>query len=225
VTTVRILSSIAMACWLAATANAQSDACDANAGPPSADFEHYAAQQWPLEAERAKGNRQNVSRVANRLRLALEKGDTVELADCPRGDTAHVYLYEHFDETGRFYVVRRPAFRDFSYTLVMRATGKQVTVYGTPIWSQDKARFLTVACSWLPPRGALTVHAPASGGIATDAEIPLPTCLDETESCSARWDNPSWIAVTCTRTDGSSRRGSEFVVLRGSDGVWKTFGR
>ena len=79
-TIVRILSSIAMACWLAATANAQSDACDANAGPPSADFEHYAAQQWPLEAERAKGNRQNVSRVANRLRLALEKGDTVELA-------------------------------------------------------------------------------------------------------------------------------------------------
>ena len=95
----------------------------------------------------------------------------------------------------------------------------------TGIMVDIQARFLTVACSWLPPRGALTVHAPASGGIATDAEIPLPTCLDETESCSARWDNPSWIAVTCTRTDGSSRRGSEFVVLRGSDGVWKTFGR
>jgi len=107
----------------------------------------------------------------------------------------------------------------------MRSTGKQVTVYGTPIWSSDKARFLTVACSWLPPRGSLTIHAPASGGIATEAEVPLRTCLDETESCSARWDNPSWIAVTCTRTDGSSRRGSEFVVMRASDGVWKQFGR
>jgi hypothetical protein len=77
----------------------------------------------------------------------------------------------------------------------------------------------------MPPRGTLTVHALASGGIATEAEIPLRTCLDETETCSARWDNPSWIAVTCTRTDGSSRRGSEFVVLKGADGAWKTFGR
>ena len=66
---------------------------------------------------------------------------------------------------------------------------------------------------------------PPPRGIATAAEIPLPTCLDESESCSARWDNPSWIAVTCTRTDGSSRKGSELVVLKSSDGTWKKFGR
>jgi hypothetical protein len=205
-------------------ARAQSDTCDLAAGPPSADFEHYAAEQWPREAKRFGSNRQNVTREGERLRLKLEKGDA-QLADCPRGADAHVFLYEDYDETGRFYVVRRPAYRDFSYILVMRSTGKQYTVYGTPIWSQDKARFVTVACSWLPPRGTLTVHAPASGGIATEAEIPLKTCLDETETCSARWDNPSWIAVTCTRTDGSSRKGSEFVVMKGADGAWKTFGR
>jgi|tagenome__1003787_1003787.scaffolds.fasta_scaffold20847821_2 hypothetical protein len=226
---VRPLPAVALLCallWaLAGAARAQSDTCDLQAGPPSPDFEHYAAKQWPGEAERAKANRQNVSRDGERLRLKLEKGGPVEMADCPRGEDAHVFLYEDYDETGRFYVVRRPAFRDFSYTLVMRATGKQYTVYGTPIWSQDKARFVTVACSWMPPRGTLTVHALASGGIATEAEIPLRTCLDETETCSARWDNPSWIAVTCTRTDGSSRRGSEFVVLKGADGAWKTFGR
>lgn len=215
---------MAVACSLAGAARAQSDACDLQAGPPSPDFERYASKEWPHEAERARGNRQNVSRKADRLRLALANG-VAELVDCPRGEEAHVFLYEDYDQTGGFYVVRRPAFRDFSYTLVMRATGRQYTVYGTPIWSQDKARFVTMACSWLPPRGTLTVHAPASGGIATEAAIPLPTCLDETETCSARWDNPSWIAVTCTRSDGSSRKGSEFVVLRGSDGVWKTFGR
>jgi hypothetical protein len=225
VTILRILSAIAVICSLAAAARAQTDACDIKIGPPIPDFENYAANQWPQEAERFRSNRQNVSREGDRLRLTLEKGDTVELADCPRGDTAHVYLYEHYDESGRFYVVRRPAYKDFSYTLVMKASGKHYTVYGTPIWTQDKSRFLTVACSWLPPRGMLTVHAPASGGIATEAEIELRTCFDETETCSARWDNPSWIAVTCTRTDGSSRRGTEFVVLRGSDGVWKTFGR
>ena len=48
--------------------------------------------------------------------------------------------------------MRRPAYRDFAYTLVMRSTGKQYTVYGTPIWSQDKARFVTIACSWLALR-------------------------------------------------------------------------
>jgi hypothetical protein len=224
VTIARILSTIAAACSLAGAAGAQTDACDGQAGPPSPEFELYAAKQWPQEAARFKSNGQNVSREAGRLRLKLENG-SVELADCPHGDTAHVHLYEHYDEAGRFYVVRRPAFKDFSYTLVMWATGKHYTVYGTPIWSQDKVRFLTVACSWLPPRGSLTIQALAGGGIATEAEIALPTCLDESESCSARWDNSSWIAVTCTRTDGSSRRGSEFVVLKGNDGVWKKFGR
>ena len=222
----RLAAALAIAVALPAiSARAQPEACDATAAPPSADFEHYAAEQWPREAERFKANRENVARETDRLRLKLENGATVELADCPHGDTAYLYLYEHFDEAGRFYVVRRPAFKDFSYTLVMRATGKQYTTYGTPIWTQDKSRFLTVACSWLPPRGVLTIHAPGSGGIVTAAEIPLPTCLDESESCTARWDNPSWIAVTCTRTDGSSRRGSEFVVMRTSDGVWKQFGR
>lgn len=221
----RLLSTLAAACSLATVAHAQTDGCDAKAGPLSPDFEHYASEQWPQEAERFRRNRENVSREGDRLLLKLEKGDTVALADCPHGETAHVFLYEHYDEAGRFYVVRQPAFRDFSYMLVMRATGKQYTVYGTPIWTQDKARFLTVACSWLPPRGALTVHAPASGGIATETEIPLRTCLDETETCTARWDNPSWIAVTCTRSDGASRKGSEFVVLKGADGTWKTFGR
>jgi hypothetical protein len=224
VTLVRILSAL-VACALAGTSLAQSESCDATAGPPSADFEHYAAEQRPKEAERARNERQDVSREDDRLRLRLEKGDRVELADCPRGIAAHLYLYEQYDPTGRFYVVRRPAFKDFSYLLVMKATGKQYTVYGTPVWSQDRTRFLTVACSWVPPRGSLTIHAPASGGIATEAEIPLRTCLEETETCTARWDNPSWIAVTCTRSDGSSRRGSEFVVLKASDGAWKTFGR
>ena len=223
-TIVRILSTIAATCSLAGASGAQTNACDVQAGPPSPEFELYAAKQWPQEAERFRSNGQNVSREAGRLRLKLENG-SAELADCPHGDTAHIHLYEHYDEVGRFYVVRRPAFRDFSYTLVMQATGKQYTVYGTPIWSQDKTRFLTIACSWLPPRGSLTIHAPTSDGIVPEAEIELRTCLDESESCSARWDNPSWIAVTCTRTDGSSRKGSEFVLLHGKDGGWKKFGR
>jgi hypothetical protein len=225
VTIVRLLSTLVVACSLAGAARAQTEACDTTSGPPSPDFELYANEQWPQEAARFKGNAQLVSRDGGRLRLKLENGSVVELVDCPHGIAAHMYLYEHYDEPGRFFVIRQPAFKDFSYTLVMSSTGKSITVYGTPIWAQDKSRFLTVACSWLPPRGTLTIHMPTNGDIVATAEIPLPTCLNETETCSARWDNPSWIAVTCVPSDGSSRRGSEFVVLRGSDGIWKTFGR
>ena len=222
----RFSSMVIAGCLLATpAAHAQTETCDTSAGPPSREFELYATEQWPKEAVRFKGDAGNVSRNGERLRLKLENGGTAELADCRHGITAHAYLYERYDEAGRFYVVRRPAYRDFSYTLVMRAGGKQYRVYGMPVWTQDKARFLTVACSWIPPRGTLTIHSSAKGELATEAEVPLPTCLDETETCTARWDNPSWIAVTCTRADGSSRRGSEFVVMKVSDGVWKTFGR
>ena len=226
-TIARILPTLAVVCALAGAASAQTDACDTRSGPPSPDFELYTTEQRPQEAARFKGNAPLVSRDGSRLRLKLDDGSTVELVDCPHGITAHLYLYEHYDETGHFFVVRRPAFKDFSYTLVTSTTGKSITVYSTPIWAQDRSRFMTIACSWLPPRGTLTIHRRAGGAITTEAEIPLPTCLDETESCSARWDNASWIAVTCTPTDGSSRRGSEFVVMRGSgsDSAWKTFGR
>jgi hypothetical protein len=226
----RLLLAILGICLMSAAAGAQPvgdrpEICDTGAGPPSQEFELYATEQWPKEAVRFKGDAGNVSRDGERLRLKLENGGTVELADCRRGIAAHAYLYEQYDEAGHFYVVRRPAYRDFSYTLVMRASGKQYRVYGTPVWTFDKKRFLTVACSWIPPRGTLTIQAPVNGELETEAEVSLPTCLDETETCAARWDNPSWIAVTCTRADGSSRRGSEFVVMKASDGAWKTFGR
>ena len=221
----QVLSTISLVCALAGSARAQTETCDTGAGPPSQEFELYATEQWPKEAARFKADAANVSRDGERLRLKLETGGTAELADCRHGIMAHAYLFEQYDEAGRFYVVRRPAYRDFSYTLVMRASGKQYRTYGTPVWTSDKKRFLTVACSWIPPRGTLTIQAPANGELATEAEVPMPTCLDETETCAARWDNPSWIAVTCTRADGSSRKGSEFVVMKASDGAWKTFGR
>jgi len=80
---------------------------------------------------------------------------------------------------------------------------------------------LTVACSLLPPRGSLVIQAPAGDGLATEAEIALPC---EAESCSARWDHPSWIAVACTPRD-AGKKGTEFVVIRSNDGAWKRFGR
>jgi hypothetical protein len=174
------------------------------------------------EAERVKANAQNVSRQRDRLVLKLEDGKTVELIDCPYGDTAYAYLYERYDEAGRFYLIRKPAHEDFSYALLMKRTGRLYEAYGTPIWASDKSRFLTVACSLLPPRASLTIAVASRDGLATEAEFPLPC---EMESCSARWDYQSWISVQCTPHDSSGKKGTEFVVMRGNDGTWKKFGR
>ena len=222
---VRILSTIAVACSLAGAAGAQTDACDTRSGPPSSDFEFYAAEQWPQEAARYKSNGQPVSREAGAASPQAGQWQHRRTGRLPPRHHGSRLSVSNYDEIGRFFVVRRPAFKDFSYTLVMRRRASRSRSTARRSGRTDKSRFLTIACSWLPPRGTLTIHPREGGAITTEAEIPLPTCLDETETCSARWDNPSWIAVTCTRTDGSSRKGSEFVVMRGSDGVWKTFGR
>lgn len=210
-------------CLLAGAVRAQSGGCDTGAAL-SPEYERYAAEEWPREAERFRSNRQSVSRAEGRLRLALEGASSwVELTDCPYGDTAYSYLYERYDEAGRFYVVRTAAYEDFSYTLVMRKTGKQFKVYGTPVWAQDKSRFLTVACSLLPERGTLTVHVPEGDSLRVEGEIALPC---GSESCSARWDHASWISVSCTpwSEESKGKKGTEFVLLRGKDG-WRRFGR
>jgi hypothetical protein len=197
--------------------------CVPNGEPLGAEYEREnQTKEWPEEALRFRGDVPNVVRQGNRLRLAIDGGKVVELQDCPYGDTAYQYLYERFDDPGRFYVVRTPAYEDFSYTLVAKRTGRLFTVYGAPVWASDKSRFLTVACSLLPERGTLTIFAPSGDGLATEAEVPLPCTM---ESCSARWDFQSWISVSCAPRDEPGKKGTEFVVIRGNDGKWNRFGR
>jgi hypothetical protein len=197
--------------------------CMPNGAPPSQEYEREnQTKEWPQEAQRFRGDVPNVARQGDRLRLAIDGGKAVELRDCPYGDTAYRYLYERFDDPGRFYVVRTPGYEDFSYTLVMKRTGRLFTAYGAPVWASDKSRFLSVACSLLPERGTLSIYKPSDDGLAVEAEIALPCAM---ESCSARWDFQSWISVSCTPRDETGKKGTEFVVLRGNDGKWNRFGR
>ncbi len=140
-------------------------------GAPGQDYERDSTKDWQQEAQRVKSNEQMVSRQRDRLRLALDGGKTVELADCPYGDGAYRYLYERYDQAGGFHVIRTQARDDFSYTLVLMRTGRLFTVHGAPVWASDKSRFLTVACSLLPPRGSLVIQTSAGDGLATEAEI------------------------------------------------------
>jgi hypothetical protein len=173
--------------------------------------------EWPQEARRLRADVPNVSRHQDRLRLATDGGTAIELQDCPYGDAGYQYLYERYDDPGRFYVVRTPGVDDFVWTLVMKRTGRLFTVHGAPVWASDKTRFLTVACSLQPSRGTLSIFAPSGDVLTTEADIALPCA---TESCSARWDFESWISIACTPRDDTSRKGREFVLMRGKDGKW-----
>lgn len=201
---------------------AQNAGVDAKACMPSGaldpGYERESREsEWPQEARRLRADVPNVSRHQDRLRLAIDGGTAVELQDCPYGDVGYQYLYERYDDPGRFYVVRTPGVDDFVWTLVMKRTGRLFTVHGAPVWASDKTRFLTVACSLQPSRGTLSIFAPSGDGLTTEADIALPCA---TESCSARWDFESWISIACTPRDDTAKKGREFVLMRGKDGKW-----
>ena len=89
---------------LAQAMGEEAKACVQNGSPPSAEYEREnLAREWPQEAQRFRGDVPNVARQGDRLRLAIDGGKAIELQDCPYGDTAYQYLYERFDDPGRFY--------------------------------------------------------------------------------------------------------------------------
>lgn len=216
-----VLSVAVVASLLALPAGARTT-CVPGDRPIDPYYENDTLAEWPQEARRFKNNADLVSRQGDRLRLALDGGKSIELVDCPYGDDGYHFLYERYDQAGRFYVVRKSSHDDFSYTLVMMPTGRLFTVYGAPVWTSEKSKFLTIACSLVPPRGNIVIHAPAGDDLTTEAEFPLPC---DAESCSARWDHQSWISVTCTPRGGGGKKGKEFVLMRGHNGTWNKFGR
>ena len=206
---------------LSAGAGAQT-ACVPDGRPVHPDYARDGVDEWPREAQRLKANEPLVSRQGDRLVLTLDGGKSIELVDCPYGDDAWQYLYERYDQAGRFYVVRKLAPDDLSYGLVMMPTGRMFTTFGAPVWTSEKSKFLTIGCSLQPPRGSLVIQAPAGDGLATEAEVALPC---DSESCSARWDHQSWISVTCAPRASGGKKGSEFVLIRDKNGAWNRFGR
>jgi hypothetical protein len=213
---------LAMAGSLLASAAGAQTSCEPQGRTIDPYYENDTFAEWPPESQRFKSNADLVSRQRDRLRLVLDGGKSIELVDCPYGDDGYSYLYERYDQAGRFYVVRRSSHDDFSYTLVMMPTGRLLTVYGAPVWASEKSKFLTIGCTLQPPRSALTIHALDGAELAKEAEFELPC---DSESCSARWDHQSWISVTCTPRDGGGKKGKEFVLMRSNAGVWNWFGR
>jgi len=206
----------------AQTAGEEARACVPGSRPLNPDYGSDSQAEWPQEAQRFRKHEEMVSRRDDRLRLALDGGRSLELVDCPYGETGYRYLFERYDQAGRFYVVRKIMPDDLAYVLVMIPSGRLFSVHGMPVWPAERSRFLTVACSLQPLRSTLSIQAPTGDGLMTEAEFPLPC---DTESCSARWDHHTWISVTCSPREPGKKKGAEFVLIRGNDGTWKKFGR
>lgn len=227
----RVLALLIFLC--AATGHAQTltgeaaKACVPKGEIWSADHEsENVTERWPREAIKLKGVPLNVSREKDRLLLAVDGGETVELQDCPYGDTGRQYLFERYDQSGPFYVLTTLEYEDHYYSLAMRQTGKLVKVFGLPVWASDRSKFLSVACVLHPEvRGELTIYAPAADGIAKEAAFELP-CVEQT--CAARWEGAAWISVSCRPWEddktADKKKSSDFVLIRGNDG-WRKFGR
>ena len=109
-------------------AGREAEACvPGTRSPMTEDYERTSrAEDWPQEAQRLRADVPNVSRREDRLWLAIDGGTAVELQDCPYGEAGYRYLYERYDDPGRFYVVRTPRHDDFAWTLVMKSFGLAV---------------------------------------------------------------------------------------------------
>ena len=134
-------------------------------------YENDTFAEWPQEAQRFKDNAELVSRQRDRLRLSLDGGKSIELVDCPYGDEAYHFLFERYDQAGRFYVVRKSAHDDFSYALVMMPTGSVYTTYGAPVWTSEKSKFLTIGCSLQPARSTLVIQRAGRRGAGDRGRI------------------------------------------------------
>src|SRR5215831_7241394 len=157
-----ILSAVLGLGFLASAATAQTageepKACLQTGAPLMKDYERDRQAEWPEEAQRFKKHEELVSRREDRLRLTLDGGRKLELVDCPYGETGYRYLFERYDQAGRFYVVRKIMPDDLAYVLVMIPSGRLFSVHGMPVWPAERSRFLTVACSLQPLRSTLSI--------------------------------------------------------------------
>lgn len=163
--------------------------------------------EWAEERSRWMNNR-DVWRWLDRLYIAVDGGRLVTLADCPFTDDMHRYLYETYDETGGFHIVNVRLYEDRAYALVMRRSGKIFTIAGLPVWSPDRMRFASGACSVLNDQDAIAISHVSPEGLKTEIEGRMPCGLGD---CQITWESNDTVAATCPK---AGEQGNEHKVMR-----------
>lgn len=166
-------------------------------------------QNWAEEKTRWVNDR-GVWRYLDRLFIVVEGGKVATLADCPFGDEMYFYVYENYDESGKFHVVRTVFYEDHVFALVMRKTGKLIDIPGRPIWSPDKARFAYGACDLLNGKDNLAILRPTGEGVKVETEANIPCGLGD---CELKWESASALTATCLKSgdQGNERKRVRYV--------------
>jgi len=153
---------------------------------------------WPVKAQREEalriGDNPDVLRYLDRLYLVVETGHKLTvLVDCPVQKDALYYLYDHYDETGRFYVIFKAVHEDGPhYVLVLKKNGTSMEVFSRPTWSPDKSRFVAGHCGSGP--GTMSIVASTPDGLRTEATFTLPCDMGH---CELSWENSSTVQAVC----------------------------
>jgi hypothetical protein len=208
---------------LGGTASAQPIVC-APQHPEHLPFWHSYMKTWGdwstrehAEEVRRIGDNPNVLRYFDHLYLVVDEGHKLTtLVDCPFNKAALFYLYEHFDEIGRFYVVQKAVHEDGPhYLLVSKEDGSSIEVLGLPVWSPAKSRFLAGSCR--AGTGTMSIIGLAQDKPRTEGTFELPC---DAGDCELKWDDPSTVWAACgsgARTLRVTGKGTSWAVVPGSD--------
>jgi hypothetical protein len=179
----------------------------------------YTDGQAQRQAEEARriGDGPDVFRYLDRLYLVIDDGyKLVTFSDCPVNKDAYFYLYERYDEVGRFYVISKVVHEDrLHYLLVSKKDGSSIEVFGLPVWSPDKSRFVAGHCAASP--GEMSIVGFAQDELRTEATFELPC---DAGHCEFRWEESSTVVAMCgagARKLRVAGKGTSWSVVPGSD--------
>jgi len=156
------------------------------------------------------GDDARVFRYLDRLYLVRDDLNLVTLTDCIFGSGMYRFAYDHFDDTGDFYVVAKYEYRHSYYVVISRTSGAEFIVFSRPDWSPDRKRFAHGACNAMSGPDELYVVRHTEQGPQAEASIPLPCKGGE---CTFSWESATVISVSCPNEVGN--RGKFRFVLQG----------
>lgn len=158
----------------------------------------WMVEQRAAEARRI-GDDPSVFRHLDRLYLALDDGRLTTLVDCSFGNGMYVYQYERYDDVGRFYIVGKGEYEDFSYVLVSKKDGLTSQAYSLPAWSQDQKHFAHGRCSAMNGPDTVSIVDVDQDLLRTEATFNLPCSLG---SCMFKWEDSATLLATCAGEAG-----------------------
>jgi hypothetical protein len=191
-------------------------------GPPDPLTDYKASerelarkQRWVKEATAIARSGQHVVRDEENLYVYID------VLQFPRAVVmtthwGHVnYDYLHFDEIGRFHVVREGPFGDTSHVLLISATtGDVYRVLEAPVFSPDRTKFFSAGAEGFGCTGVVSVYSYQDYDLRQLAT--LRTGCDH--PCLHEWSGSTEVKAVCNKPQGA---GKVEYRLTDRDGSWQ----